>query len=57
MIEKEDYNKSVILNFQNEAEPPSTDEYEGGEYIWIALALVVICLFVVRYYLKRLIKW
>jgi hypothetical protein len=44
---------TVILNFQSEAEPPTTDDYEGGEYIWIALALVVICLFVVRYYMKR----
>lgn len=42
-----------LFHLQSEAIAQESTEYEGGEYIWIALALVVVCLFVVRIYMKR----
>ena len=44
---------AFFLFIQDDAIPDINSEYDGGENIWIALALVVICLFVVRYYMKR----
>ena len=44
---------AIILNFQDNSKPQVASDYDAGENIWIAMTLVVICLFVVRFYMKR----
>ena len=44
---------TIILRLQNESIAQENTEYDGGDNIWIALVLVIVCLFVVRIYMKR----